>query len=95
MKSEEFLESIAVKGPLKAVKCGTLIDGRGGRPVKDAVVLLEGKRIKQVGPKVTIPAKTETLDCSAYTVIPGMMDLHIHTAMFNCMTFHNHRVAQF
>ena len=24
-----------------------------------------------------------------------MMDLHIHTAMFNCMTFHNHRVAQF
>ena len=24
-----------------------------------------------------------------------MMDLHIHTAMYNCMTFHNHRVAQF
>ena len=23
------------------------------------------------------------------------MDLHIHTAMYNCMTFHNHRVAQF
>jgi len=27
--------------------------------------------------------------------MPGMMDLHIHTSMFNCMTFHNHRVAQF
>ncbi|NBW66554.1 hypothetical protein EBR44_12440 [bacterium] len=26
--------------------------------------------------------------------MPGMMDCHIHTAMFNCMTFHNHRVAQ-
>ena len=35
------------------------------------------------------------VDCSRYTVMPGMMDLHIHTAMFNCMTFHNHRVAQF
>jgi imidazolonepropionase-like amidohydrolase len=95
MKSEEFLESIAEKGPLKAVKCGTLIDGRGGKPVKDAVVLLEGKRIKQVGPRVRIPANVETVDCSRYTVMPGMMDLHIHTAMFNCMTFHNHRVAQF
>ena len=95
MRSEEFLESIATKGPLKAVKCGTLIDGRGGRPVKDVVVLLEGKRIKQVGPRVRVPANTEILDCSAYTVMPGMMDIHIHTAMFNCMTFHNHRVAQF
>src|SRR5512134_1962506 len=95
MKSEEFLESIAAPGPVKALKCGTLIDGRGGKPVKDAVVLLEGKRIKQVGPKVRIPPGTETIDCSRYTVMPGMMDLHIHTAMFNCMTFHNHRVAQF
>ena len=97
MKSEEFLESLAAKGPLKAVKCGTLIDGRGGKPVTNVVVLLEGKRIKQVGAKdkVRIPPGTETIDCSRYTVMPGMMDLHIHTAMFNCMTFHNHRVAQF
>jgi len=58
---------------------------------------LDCKRIKQVGAKdkVRIPPGTETIDCSRYTVMPGMMDLHIHTAMFNCMTFHNHRVAQF
>ena len=96
MKSQEFLET-KVKGPLRAVNCGTLIDGRGGKPVKDAVVLIHGNRITRVGEqgKLKPPQGTEVIDCSRYTVMPGMMDLHIHTAMYNCMTFHNHRVAQF
>lgn len=96
-KSEEFLATLTEKGPAKAIKCGTLIDGCGGKPVKDAVILIEGRRIKKVGTKATIkiPAGMDVVDCSKYTVMPGMMDLHIHTAMFNCMTFHNHRVAQF
>lgn len=96
MKSQEFLET-ASTGPVRAIRCGTLIDGRGGKPVKDAVVLIDGNRIKKVGAggKVKAPPQAEVLDCSRYTLMPGMMDLHIHTAMFNCMTFHNHRVAQF
>jgi imidazolonepropionase-like amidohydrolase len=96
LKSQEFLET-KVKGPLRAVNCGTLIDGRGGKPVKDAVVLIQGNRITRVGEKGKLkpPQGVEVIDCSRYTVMPGMMDLHIHTAMYNCMTFHNHRVAQF
>ena len=96
MKSQEFLDTRA-RGPLKAIRCGTLIDGRGGKPVKDAVLLLQGNRIVKAGArqKIRIPAGMEQIDCSRYTVMPGMMDLHIHTAMHNCMTFHNHRVAQF
>ena len=96
MKSQEFLQG-KVKGPVKAIQCGTLIDGRGGKPVKDAVVLIQGNRIIKVGEKGKLkpPPGVEAVDCSRYTVMPGMMDLHIHTAMHNCMTFHNHRVAQF
>lgn len=96
MKSQEFLET-TVKGPVKAIRCGTLIDGRGGKPVKDAVVLIHGNRVTKVGTrdKLKAPPNAEVVDCSHYTVMPGMMDLHIHTAMYNCMTFHNHRVAQF
>ena len=96
MKSQEFLET-KVKGPVRAIRCGTLIDGRGGKPVKDAIVLIQGNRITKVGEqgKVKPPHGAEPIDCSRYTVMPGMMDLHIHTAMYNCMTFHNHRVAQF
>ncbi|HSF22502.1 MAG TPA: amidohydrolase family protein [Burkholderiales bacterium] len=96
MKSQEFLET-KLKGPVRAIRCGTLIDGRGGKPVKDAIVLIQGNRITKVGEqgKVKPPHGAEPIDCSRYTVMPGMMDLHIHTAMYNCMTFHNHRVAQF
>jgi imidazolonepropionase-like amidohydrolase len=96
VKAEEFPETRA-RGPLRAVSCGTLIDGRGGKPVRNALVLIQGNRIAKVGErgKLRPPRGAELIDCSHYTVMPGMMDLHIHTAMYNCMTFHNHRVAQF
>ena len=90
-------KALEEKGALKFIKGGTLIDGKGGKPLKDPVVVLEGRRIKQVGTqdKVKIPRDAQVIDAARYTLMPGMMDLHIHTSMFNCMTFHNHRVAQF
>jgi imidazolonepropionase-like amidohydrolase len=85
------------KGSLKFITAGTLIDGNGGRPLANPVIVFQGRRIKQVGTKgkLKIPRDAEVIDCSRYTLMPGMMDLHIHTAMYNCLTFHNHRVAQF
>jgi len=84
------------KGPVKAITASTLIDGNGGAPLKDPVVLLEGRRILQVGTKdtVKIPRDTEIIDCTGLTLMPGLMDVHLHTMMFNCLTFHNYRVAQ-
>ncbi len=84
------------KGPVRVIKGATLIDGNGGTPVKDPVILLQGRRIKQVGTKTTvkIPARAEVIDCSGLTLMPGLMDVHLHTMMFNCLTFHNYRVAQ-
>ena len=55
MKSQEFLET-TTKGPIKAIVCGTLIDGRGGKPVNNAVVLVQGNRITKVGEKGKLKA---------------------------------------
>jgi len=84
------------KGATKVIKGGLLIDGNGGKPIKDPVIVLEGRRIKQVGTRseVKIPARAEVIDCGKLTLMPGMMDAHLHTMMFNCLTFHNYRVAQ-
>jgi imidazolonepropionase-like amidohydrolase len=84
------------KGVLKAITGATLIDGNGGAPIKDPVVLFEGRRIKEVGTKdkVKIPRDTEIIDCAGLTLMPGLTDVHLHTMMFNCLTFHNYRVAQ-
>lgn len=84
------------KGTLSYVKGALLIDGNGGKPIENPVVVLENNRIKQVGTAtmIKIPAGAEVVDCSKYTLMPGLMDCHIHTMMFNCLTFHNYRVAQ-
>jgi len=63
-----------------AIKAGLLVDGRGGDPIKDAVVLVEGKTITAVGPAATvkIPEGAEIIDASGKTVMPGLIDTHVH-----------------
>jgi imidazolonepropionase-like amidohydrolase len=63
-----------------AIKAGLLIDGRGDEPIKDAVVLVEGKTITAVGPAATveIPKDAESTDASDKTVMPGLIDAHVH-----------------
>jgi len=84
------------KGPVRYVKAGTLIDGTGKKPLKDPVIVLEGRRVKRVGTRanIKIPPRADVIDCGGLTVMPGMIDAHLHTMMFNCLTFHNYRVAQ-
>jgi len=65
---------------LKAIVGGVLIDGTGGEPVEDSVVLVEGKLVKTVGPKgaVKIPSGAEVVDAHGRTVIPGLIEGHNH-----------------
>ena len=61
-----------------AIRAGRLIDGRGGPPVANAVILVEGERITAVGPGLTIPAGARVIDLSSSTVLPGFIDAHTH-----------------
>jgi imidazolonepropionase-like amidohydrolase len=61
-----------------AVKAAQLIDGLGGPPLQNAVVLIEGERITAVGSRLPIPAGTEVLDLGAATLTPGLIDCHTH-----------------
>jgi imidazolonepropionase-like amidohydrolase len=61
-----------------AVRAGRLIDGRGGPPVANAVILIDGDKITAVGPGLAIPANARVIDLSRSTVLPGFIDAHTH-----------------
>jgi len=66
------------KGHFKLIKGGTLIDGTGSDPIVNANVLIEGSTIKAVGKSIDIPPGTETIDATGMTVMPGLIDAHVH-----------------
>lgn len=59
---------------------GRLIDGFGGPPLENAVIVVRGNRIEAVGRmgEVTIPAGARILSTEGRTVLPGLMDMHVH-----------------
>ena len=63
-----------------AIKAGLLIDGNGGEPVENATILIKGKKITAVGraERVEIPGSAEIVDASGKTVMPGLIDSHVH-----------------
>ena len=67
---------------MKALVGGNLIDGTGGPMLQDAAVLIDGDRIKAVGPRlaVELPPNTEIIDVSGLTLLPGLIDCHDHLA---------------
>jgi imidazolonepropionase-like amidohydrolase len=60
-----------------------LIDGTGGQPIENAVLVLRGERIESVGPagSVTIPEGAEVIDVAGRTIMPGIINLHGHLAL--------------
>lgn len=65
---------------IKVLKGGTLIDGFGGPPILNSVVIIEGKKIKAVGRigEIEIPKNAEIISTEGMSVLPGLWDMHVH-----------------
>jgi imidazolonepropionase-like amidohydrolase len=63
-----------------AIMHGEVIDGNGGPPMADGVVLVRGERIIAVGPakSVAVPPGARVIDARGKAVLPGLADLHVH-----------------
>jgi imidazolonepropionase-like amidohydrolase len=55
-----------------------LLDVKSGRIVKPGEVLVQGERIMEVGASVKHPAGAEVIDLGDRTLMPGLIDAHVH-----------------
>lgn len=61
-----------------ALTNATLIDGRGGEPLRGATVLIEGRKIVEARPGLELGPDVMQLDLGGKTVMPGLFDCHTH-----------------
>src|SRR5256886_12338145 len=63
-----------------AVTHAVLLDGNGGEPVPDAVVVIRGSVIEVLGParSVLVPRNANVIDAHGRTLMPGLADMHVH-----------------
>src|SRR5687767_4932503 len=71
---------LAQNAPLKALVGGTLIDGHGGPPLRNSVIIVRGDRIEAVGQvgRLAVPAGAEVISTEGMSVLPGLWDMHVH-----------------
>lgn len=62
------------------IRCGHVLDVKTGLMLADQTVLIEGERIKAVGPakEIRIPAGATVIDLVSATLLPGLIDTHVH-----------------
>ena len=63
------------------IRAGRLLDPEAGRILINQIIVVEGTRIREVGPNVAIPAGAQVIDLSQATVMPGLVEAHNHLAL--------------
>ncbi len=72
-----LLIQITCFGQQTAILAKNLIDGTG-KVIAEPVIIIEGDRIVQVTTKPNIPKDAVIIDLGGYTLLPGLIDMHVH-----------------
>ena len=70
----------AAASPVTVLLGAKLIDGAGGPPIEDSIIIVENGRIRAAGPraKVPVPKDSTRIDAAGKVIIPGLIDTHCH-----------------
>ena len=81
MVAAEAVRAQTPPGSVVAIKAGKLLDPETGKVAENQIILVQDKRIKEIGANVAIPAGAKVVDLSKSTVLPGLFDAHTHLCM--------------
>ena len=71
---------VAADAPRTYVKAAKVLDVRSGQLLEDRVIVIRGDKIEQIVPaaQANIPKDARVVDLGRATVLPGLIDAHVH-----------------
>jgi imidazolonepropionase-like amidohydrolase len=66
------------RAKIVAIRADRMIDVISGKIVQHAVVIVDGEKIRAVGPDLSIPVGARVLNLGDVTLLPGLIDCHTH-----------------
>jgi len=77
------LFSLALNAQVKtAIICGKLITAEDDKVYTNTVIVIEDERILEIGARDIIKSAYKIIDLSEYTVLPGLIDAHVHPLIY-------------
>src|SRR5688500_14368815 len=73
-----FCRPLLLAQEATVIVAGRLLDPGTGAIARNQRILIEDGRVKEVGRRVRQPANARVVDLSRYTVLPGLIDAHVH-----------------
>lgn len=74
-----FLFGQGETGTVTVLRAARLWDGRSAAPISNGVVVVENGKISKVGAEAPIPEGAKIINLEDVTLLPGFIDLHVHT----------------
>src|SRR2546429_20267 len=80
LTSAVFLAAQQQASGVVVVQGATLINGTGSSSIRNSAIVIEGGRIRDIGPRneVRVPGNAQVVDARGKWVIPGLIDAHVH-----------------
>ena len=77
-QSPYYNEFLVPPDQVVAIRAGRLFDARAGTMLTNQVILIKGDRIADIGANLAIPAGAAVIDLGNASVMPGLVDAHVH-----------------
>jgi imidazolonepropionase-like amidohydrolase len=71
------LPSVVVAEPIVLI-ADRIVDGKSGKVLRDSAIVVEGQSIIAIGDRAPVPEGATVFDLGDATLMPGMIDAHMH-----------------